>query len=229
MEIRQTHYHDEILKPLFSLSKQLQDEAYLALFKYGTFGQLPKFSDPVLSMWWSMAKGIIDRLNSDRWNGRQHTNSSRRKEPIKNNPTESHTQPNTNPTKIQRQPPEPVPEPIKKEKINKKEKVAKKPKNKFSSLSSLREFEFEVTRELACKQQTTPEFVKSKLEDLENYCQRSGRVYKDYKAALVHFVKSDPHKPTYVPREKRVNRAEEILSKYRLAEWQECQGEERVR
>lgn len=34
-------------------------------------------------------------------------------------------------------------------------------------------------------------FVKSKYDDLVNYCKRTGRVYKDYLAALRNFVKQD--------------------------------------
>jgi len=34
-------------------------------------------------------------------------------------------------------------------------------------------------------------FVRSKHDDLQNYCQRTGRVYKDYLAALRTFVKGD--------------------------------------
>jgi len=34
-------------------------------------------------------------------------------------------------------------------------------------------------------------FVRSKFDDLVNYCERTGRKYKDYKAALRNFVKED--------------------------------------
>lgn len=34
-------------------------------------------------------------------------------------------------------------------------------------------------------------FVKSKYDDLVNYCERTGKTYKDYKAALRNFVKQD--------------------------------------
>jgi len=37
-------------------------------------------------------------------------------------------------------------------------------------------------------------FVRSKYDDLQNYCQRTGRVYKDYLAALRTFVKGDAMK-----------------------------------
>lgn len=41
------------------------------------------------------------------------------------------------------------------------------------------------------KQRITTAFVRSKLDDLENYCKRSGRRYKDYMAALENFCKGD--------------------------------------
>lgn len=37
----------------------------------------------------------------------------------------------------------------------------------------------------------TEAFVRSKLDDLQNYCKRSGRTYKDYIAALENFCKGD--------------------------------------
>jgi hypothetical protein len=130
MKIRQTHYHDEILKPLLGLSEELQNTAYLALFKYGTFGILPKFNDEMLAMWWQMAKGTIDRLNSRRWTGNKGGRPSsnfpldnHNNNPIENNLTETQRKPNNNRpltqreptpnlTETQAKPPVPVPVPV---------------------------------------------------------------------------------------------------------------------
>lgn len=48
-----------------------------------------------------------------------------------------------------------------------------------------------VLQEVANKYGTTLSFVKSKLEDLDNYTKAHGKKYTDYKAALSGFVKKD--------------------------------------
>ena len=59
--------------------------------------------------------------------------------------------------------------------------------NKKGSLDSLNETDFQ---EIASDYQTTLPHVLSCLDDLKNYCDRTGKKYKDYKAALRNFVKS---------------------------------------
>jgi hypothetical protein len=49
----------------------------------------------------------------------------------------------------------------------------------------------EILQEIADKYQVPTSFVKSKLDDLDNYVQAHGKPYKNYKAALSNFVKSD--------------------------------------
>ena len=48
-----------------------------------------------------------------------------------------------------------------------------------------------VLQEIASKYLTSLSFVKSKLEDLDNYTKAHGKKYSDYKAALSNFVKKD--------------------------------------
>lgn len=61
-------------------------------------------------------------------------------------------------------------------------------KNKYSSIDSIGETELQET---ADKYQVTLPFVRSVLDDLDNYCKSKGRKYKDYYAALQNFVKKD--------------------------------------
>lgn len=232
--INQFSFYAQFSEIIDSLPKESQGEFALAIINYAFKGEKPIFTQSWMDSVFISIKFAIDtsiarseagkKGMKSRWTSKN--NSQEKDVEINESDNKSITNGYQNHNKIITSGYQSDNKDKEKEKINKKEKI-KKPKNKFSSLSSLREFEFEVTSELACKQQTTPEFVKSKLEDLENYCQRSGRVYKDYKAALSHFVKSDPKKPQYVPREKKVSRADEILAKYRLAEKQERVYEQR--
>lgn len=60
---------------------------------------------------------------------------------------------------------------------------------KYSSITSLGEFEFQ---QIASDYQVPIEFVKSKYDDLVNYIpNKTGKPYRDYYAALRNFVKSD--------------------------------------
>jgi phage replication O-like protein O len=61
-------------------------------------------------------------------------------------------------------------------------------KRKYASLKNLTEIEF---NEIAQKYNVPVAFVLSKYEDLENYCSRKGKIYKNYKSALENFVKTD--------------------------------------
>jgi len=66
-----------------------------------------------------------------------------------------------------------------------------KKKKKYTSLSDLKEKEFE---EIAEKYGVLVSFVRSSFDDLENYCGAHGRRYKNYKLALMNFVKKDAQK-----------------------------------
>lgn len=59
---------------------------------------------------------------------------------------------------------------------------------KYTSIKSLNDDTFE---EIAKKYNVPLAFVLSKLEDLQNYCSRKGKKYKNYKSALEFFVKKD--------------------------------------
>jgi DNA-binding transcriptional regulator GbsR (MarR family) len=59
-------------------------------------------------------------------------------------------------------------------------------KKKYSSLKDLGEKEFE---EIAERYGVKTQFVRSKFEDLSNYCEAKNRRYSNYKAALRNFVK----------------------------------------
>jgi DNA-binding Lrp family transcriptional regulator len=61
-------------------------------------------------------------------------------------------------------------------------------KKKYSSIKDISNGEFE---EIAQKYDVPMAFVRSKYDDLVNYCQARGRVYKNYKFALMKFVKKD--------------------------------------
>lgn len=61
-------------------------------------------------------------------------------------------------------------------------------KIKIFSLNDLSETEFE---EIAQKYNVPTSFVKSKYDDLVNYCEGSGKVYKNYYAILSNWVKVD--------------------------------------
>lgn len=59
---------------------------------------------------------------------------------------------------------------------------------KKSAIDDLTQKDFE---DIADDYQTTIPHVLSCLDDLKNYCDRTGKTYKDYKAALRNFVKKD--------------------------------------
>ncbi|HGJ66789.1 TPA: hypothetical protein ENS27_15615, partial [bacterium] len=60
-------------------------------------------------------------------------------------------------------------------------------KGRYSSIDSLGEAEF---TEIAQIYRVTTPFVRSKFDDLVNYCESSGKHYKNYFAALRNFVKN---------------------------------------
>jgi len=73
---------------------------------------------------------------------------------------------------------------------NIKEEPIKK-KSKYSSLFDLSEKDFQ---EIAKKYNVGISFVRSSFDDLENYCGAHGRRYKNYRRALMNFVKKDAQK-----------------------------------
>ena len=62
---------------------------------------------------------------------------------------------------------------------------------KYTSLNNLTENEFD---EISQKYNVPKPFVISKYDDLINYCGRTGKKYKNYKLALMDFVKKDAMK-----------------------------------
>jgi len=70
----------------------------------------------------------------------------------------------------------------------KKKKNIIKRKRKRKSLKSITEEDFEY---IANFYQVPVAFVKSKYDDLVNYCEAKGKRYRDYLAALRNFVKQD--------------------------------------
>ena len=72
-----------------------------------------------------------------------------------------------------------------------KVKCLKRNKGKYSSLSLLSEKDFQ---EIAEKYNVGITFVRNSFDDLENYCGAHGRRYKNYKLALMNFVKKDAQK-----------------------------------
>lgn len=75
------------------------------------------------------------------------------------------------------------------EKKNRKEKEQKKiEKITHSKIEELTEIDLQ---DIATDYQTTLPHVLSCLDDLKNYCDRTGKTYKDYKAALRNFVKKN--------------------------------------
>jgi len=75
-----------------------------------------------------------------------------------------------------------------KEKKRKEKKSKKKRKRKYSSIKSLKEKDF---KDIAKKYGVNERFVIDKYDDLVNYCKAKGRRYKNYKRALMNFVKKD--------------------------------------
>ncbi len=69
--------------------------------------------------------------------------------------------------------------------INQKSKIKN---NKYSSLKDLKESDF---KEIAEMYKVPVSFVISKVDDIKNYCESRGRVYKNYKAVLRDWVKRD--------------------------------------
>ena len=57
--------------------------------------------------------------------------------------------------------------------------------------SSLADIDLPVLEEIAQKYHVPPSFVQSKLDDMSNWMAAHGKTYKDYKAALMSWVKSD--------------------------------------
>lgn len=57
--------------------------------------------------------------------------------------------------------------------------------------SSLKNIDLSVMNEIAKKYQVPLHFVESKFDDMQNWMAAKGKVYKNYKAALMNWVKSD--------------------------------------
>jgi hypothetical protein len=72
-------------------------------------------------------------------------------------------------------------------KISKAKSLILTKKKGYSSISSLGEEEFQ---QIAEKYSVPIAFVRSKFDDLVNYCDAKGREYKNYYAALCNFVKN---------------------------------------
>jgi hypothetical protein len=80
---------------------------------------------------------------------------------------------------------------------NKNEKKVKNEKNvkkresisqKFPNLESIQEQDIQ---EISEAYQVPGAFVRSKIDDIENYCESTGKSYKNYKATLRNWVKKD--------------------------------------
>lgn len=65
------------------------------------------------------------------------------------------------------------------------------PLQKFGSLESIDET---AISEISQKYRVSIDFVKDRLDDLATYCGAHGKKYKDYRLALINFVKSDARK-----------------------------------
>jgi len=59
---------------------------------------------------------------------------------------------------------------------------------KYTSIKNLKEKDL---KEIAEDYNVPISFVKSKYDDLQNYCEAKGKTYKNYKSALRNFVKKD--------------------------------------
>lgn len=64
----------------------------------------------------------------------------------------------------------------------------------YMSLDYLLKIPDQDLKEITKKYNTTPEFIKSKADDLLNYCKAHGKIYKDYRALLLNAVKRDAPK-----------------------------------
>lgn len=62
---------------------------------------------------------------------------------------------------------------------------------RFSKRKTIESITNEDVLDVANDYQTTEAFVRSKLDDLQNYCNSKGKTYKDYKATLRNWVKRD--------------------------------------
>lgn len=103
----------------------------------------------------------------------------------------------------------------KSETINPKPKIIRR---KYSSLKDIGEAEIQ---EMAEKYSVPVNFVKSKLEDMTNYCQAHGRRYKNYLSALRNFVKKDAinHKiitPMSQPAKKKIVKPEKEMTPHQM-------------
>jgi division protein CdvB (Snf7/Vps24/ESCRT-III family) len=68
----------------------------------------------------------------------------------------------------------------------------------------------EILQEIADKYKVNLAFVKSKLDDMDNWRKAKGKVYKDYKAALSNWVKSDALKVEQQKRQENRYKVETI-------------------
>ncbi len=73
----------------------------------------------------------------------------------------------------------------------KKETYTKETIQKKGTFTTLKSLDETVLQEIADKYDVPVSFVKSKLDDMTNWLQSKGKVYKDYRAALSNWVKSD--------------------------------------
>lgn len=78
---------------------------------------------------------------------------------------------------------------------------------KKSSLSYLEEIPLEDLKDFVSRFDASANAIKSKAEDLLNYCRSKGRVYKDYSAFLLNALKKD-----FKPRRKMEIQIEEKLT-----------------
>jgi len=60
-----------------------------------------------------------------------------------------------------------------------------------SSIDYLTNIPQETINEMCAKYQVSEKFIKERADNVINYCKANGRIYKDYNAALINFIKGD--------------------------------------
>lgn len=81
----------------------------------------------------------------------------------------------------------------------------------YSSLDFLKTISDDEITELKEKYQVSSIFIKARCEDVIDYCQAKGKVYKDYKAALRNFIKSHLEKHPEERRNQQLEEKERLL------------------
>lgn len=66
-----------------------------------------------------------------------------------------------------------------------------KPDKNTSSIAYLKDIPADDLKELSVKYEVDIKFIKARAEDVIDYCEAKGKAYKDYKAALRNFIKSE--------------------------------------